>query len=367
MGNLTLTHRSNGSLRILGALVAKDLRDAFRNRQVLSLLIMALILGGFYRAMPLLTGRSEQPNLLLYDAGSSVYLAELQTAESFNLYVYPDAALLPARLTEFDTRELALSLPADFDARLAAGETPVLIGQVPYWMSMDDANTLAAELQKDISAAVGRPVGLTLAPERVYPPVDGFGPSFLAAAAIVVIAGLIGLSLVPNLMLEEKLARTLDVLMVSPATPPQIVAAKAFVGFLFATLTVLPTFFFYGVLFVHWWLVAVALFLTIAFAVGVGLLVGSWATQRQHIQLAVLIVAQPLLVPVFLLIMVELMPTWLVDIFHWIPTVSGMVLLRAACTQPLQLANYAQPVAVLGAATLLVYIAVVAVVRRQDR
>ena len=367
MRNLTLTRHSTGSLRIVAALAAKDIRDAVGNRQILSLLIMALFLGGFYRAMPLLTGRSEQPNLLLYDAGSSIHLADMQAAGAFNLYTYATADALPAHLSEFDTQELALTLPSDFDARVAAGETPTLTGKVPYWMSTAEAEALAAELQAAISAGIGRPVTLALSPVRVYPPIDGYGPSFLAAAGIVVIAGLIGLSVVPNLMLEEKLARTLDVLLISPATPAQIVAAKALVGFLFAAVTVLPTFFFYGVLFVHWWLVAAALFLTIAFAVGAGLLVGSWATQRQHIQLAVLIVAQPLLVPVFLLIMAEILPARLVDIFHWIPTVAGMVLLRAACVQPLQLAAYAQPLGVLGVATLLVYVAVVAVVRRQDR
>jgi ABC-2 type transport system permease protein len=91
---------------------------------------------------------------------------------------------------------------------------------------------------------------------------------------LVVVILVIGIALVPLLMIEEKESQTLKVLLVSPASLKQVVAGKALVGLFYSMLPALLVMILYHHLFVHWEVAILAVFLTAALAVGMGLLLG---------------------------------------------------------------------------------------------
>ena len=159
----------------------------------------------------------------------------------------------------------------------------------------------------------------------------------------------------------------MDVLMVSPATPGQIVAGKALAGLFYIGVTLAVALILFAPLIVHWELALASFLAASLVSVALGLLVGSWASTRQQLQLAVFIGAQPLLLPVFLIIMTDIFPDWLVSAMSWIPTVSTATLFRAACIESPALADVAQPLAVSTVSIVLLLALVVAAVRRQDR
>lgn len=95
---------------------------------------------------------------------------------------------------------------------------------------------------------------------------------FVLLVTIVLLT--IGFALVPLLLVEERLAHTLEVLLVSPARIYEVVGGKAVAGGFYCLLAVLVVFFLNRFLVVNWGVALLAVLLGGAFAVAVGLLVG---------------------------------------------------------------------------------------------
>lgn len=95
---------------------------------------------------------------------------------------------------------------------------------------------------------------------------------FVMLVSVVLLT--MGFSLVPLLLVEEKIAHTLEVLLVSPARIYQIAAGKALAGGFYCLVAMVVVFFLNRFLVVNWGVAMLAVLLGGAFAVIVGLLVG---------------------------------------------------------------------------------------------
>lgn len=95
---------------------------------------------------------------------------------------------------------------------------------------------------------------------------------FALMLSIVVLT--LGITLVPLLMVEERVAHTFEVLMVSPARIFEVISGKALAGGFYCLLAVMVVLFLNRVIVVNWGVALIAVVLGGAFAVSLGLLVG---------------------------------------------------------------------------------------------
>jgi ABC-type Na+ efflux pump permease subunit len=154
------------------------------------------------------------------------------------------------------------------------------------------------------------------------------GYALLAALSVVFTIGMVGTTLVPNIILEEKHTKTMDALLVSPASPSQVVLGKAVTG-LFYCLTAAAVAFVLNLTLVNLWGLAVlAAVLGSLFTVALGLLLGSAIVNRGQLTLWAWILLAPLLGAPLLTILVDVLPRSLISALGWIPTVALSRLLR---------------------------------------
>jgi ABC-type Na+ efflux pump permease subunit len=264
--------RSN--LSMIGVIAAKDLLEALKNRLILSILLGStfILLSGALLPM-LLTARS-LPRLVVYDQGRSDILRDLAAREDIRVHMVESQKEMELSLVGSMDLSLGLVLSDDFDQRAGDGQLIELQAYYPHWAAPDRFSQLEAFFEEQFHQAAPGLGQLTLADQAVYPPVELSGQSAMLLLNLIVVILVIGIALVPLLMIEEKEAQTLKVLLVSPANLKQAVAGKALVGLFYSLLPALLVMLLYHYRFVHWGVALLAVLLTSLLAVSVGLLLG---------------------------------------------------------------------------------------------
>jgi ABC-2 type transport system permease protein len=201
--------------------------------------------------------------------------------------------------TAADVR-LGLDLPANFDQAVADGRSLELNVYAVHWAKQAEVDEQRLFFERALGEVTGQPVALTLHEQRVYPPPEGQGFSSLATSVIVLVTLTTGIALVPHLIGEERQARTIDALLISPASIGQIVAAKALAGSVYCLVVAVVAIAFNAKYFVHLEVVAATIGCATLFAVGVGLLLGSLFELPQSMNAVAGLVLAVLLVPVYL-------------------------------------------------------------------
>ena len=236
-----------------------------------------------------------------------------------------------------------------------------------YWLSADQRAEIKTLIEDDLTAQLGQPVTLNLTGNDVFFDANTFFFAFSATTALLFIAIMIGLSLVSNLMVEEKQTKTLDALLVSPASATDLVAGKALAGLFYGLVGSTIVLIVFSYLIIQWPLAILAAVLGTLFMVAVGLLLGIYVEARPQLQLISWFIVVPLLIPVILVALEGLVPTGAIAVMNWIPTVLVAKIFRLSLTPNATFAHYAAELAVLVLSTLLLLGLVVVLVRRQDR
>ena len=234
--------RLGENLRILWAITAKDLLEAVKNKGSLAFILGVLAILAINRLYSGPAGANPPPNLLVYDAGHSSLVAALEGSSAVKLNVYPSQEELERGIRSGDEADLALVIPAGLSQALDSGEEPVLEGYVVPWVSEAAANELASRVENEITRLVGQPVHINLEENRVYLQPEAVVPGsapHLASITLLMALTLVGLGVTPHLMFEEKQTRTLDALLVSPASSGQVVLGKALAGLFYSLIITL--------------------------------------------------------------------------------------------------------------------------------
>ncbi len=334
----TMTHTRTSpaewrtGLRIVAAITAKDIVEGLKNKSTASVILMALLFTALWRALPLLENRGAVPTVRVYDAGRSSLLPALENSQAVDPHAYPSEAELRRLLAEVETPELGLVIPADFDQVLAAGGVPVVQGLVLHWVSPTEAARLQQAVETILTELAGSPVRVRMEDSLIYLSPQARGLGLTATWITVIVLLMLGLSFLPNLMFEEKQTRTLDALLISPASAGQVTLAKALTGSFYTAVCLAVAYAFYYRLITQWWLAVLAAISGALFSVGLGLLLGLLLTSRQQLMIA----AQPLIVflvgPLFLSDLIEwqFLPGWIARLTQWTPTVGLETLLRVS-------------------------------------
>ncbi|MGB3715985.1 MAG: ABC transporter permease [Candidatus Promineifilaceae bacterium] len=363
---MTTTRIRRDSIRIVGALVSKDIVDALKNRTTLSIFFTVIFLVALYRFMPLLYSSDVLPRVVIYSPEQTRLAASLDNRSDLDLRLVETREDMKAYIADTDFAVLGLEIPPGFDQALESGGTIEVDGHLAYWLGDDESAETRAFFEQRLAEIAGRPVTINLDGNTVYARPDSYGQAFFAAGSMIVAVLLVGISLTTQLMLEEKQTKTLDALLVSPATPGNVVVGKALTGLFYCLIVGSIVLVIYANLVTHWWLAILLLVAGSLFAVSLGLLLGTVIELQSQIKLWTFILYQPLLIPVFLVILSDILPQPLLTAFEWIPTVAWSFALRASFAEITPVSSYALPLALLIASTMVLLAATTWFVQRSE-
>jgi ABC-2 type transport system permease protein len=223
---------------------------------------------------------------------------------------------------------------------------------------------LEAKYSQKFSELLGHLVRVDIGENFIIPApdVESSGIHFHILFATIFVA----ITLVPSLMMEEKRTKTLDALLVSPASTGQMVMGKALAGLFYILLA--------GVLFfaLNWayvtnWVLALLAFLGCAlFSIGLALAMGSFSKSEQHIRIWMLPVMFILIVPAFFSQEPNLAPG-LRALFSWLPTSALVRIFQFAISSYAPVDQLLTNLAIALVSTVLVFAVVIWKVRQVDR
>jgi ABC-2 type transport system permease protein len=352
-----MKHKQNNLLahmRIILAITLKDLREAVKNKTIITALVSALFVVIMYRYLPVLTNMNEKPALAVFDPGDSAFAARLDANQAYDFHIYQQEDRMENFVSGNEVAVLGVTLPANFDAALAQGNQPTLDTVTQFWVSASKITDLRAAAENELSRLAGQPIRLNPQAGILYPEVKGNPLGVWGTMSLVFVSMIIGLSLVPNLMLEEKNSKTIDALLVSPASIWDLVAGKTIAGLVFILLSILLVALIYGYVLLNPLPYILAALLGALFTVGLGLILGLIVENRGQLSMWVWILAIPLFVPAMFILLEELFPPLLIQIVRFLPTVALFQLGLAAFGQPVQLGPIAFNAAIVSIWTLAV-------------
>jgi ABC-2 type transport system permease protein len=355
------------SLRVILAIASKDVVDAIKNKSILSQLFTVAFIIVLYRFLPAFESGDALPRLVLYDAGSSKWVAELEGSAAFDLVVTDSQAGMEAYVEDMDTVVLGLVLPSDFDARNSNGQEIELEGYFVHWASEKKIGEVRSFFEEKVEEVIGSPVRIHTEGNVVYSIPDSRGLSFLTSLTAVLVMLIAGAFIVPILVLEEKENKTLDALLVSPADPGLVLLGKALSGSIYCIIAVAAVMVLNHALVTQWWLSVVAVFCGVSFNVGVGLLLGSIFEVKQQLTIWGFVLINILGIPMFLSIMEDIIPTNIMTVIHFIPTVALAKIFRVSFSDIASLRLFGPELAIVLTSTLIIFTGVLWVMRRSDR
>jgi ABC-2 type transport system permease protein len=210
-------------------LLARDLGRGPRSPTFLYALLMPLVIA-FVTKVIMLVLIDPEPRLGIVDLGGSQVTVAAQQLEGIELTFMDDPDELKHAVESWDL-DAGLILPAGFDAAVKAGERPDFDFRMAGESRVTQRIVLAVTSLELIREIEGR-----AAPVEVTTTVLSEGSSLpigdLVVLGILFWPLLVCSTLVPGMMLvQEKEQRTLMALLVTPATLPEILVAKAALGF----------------------------------------------------------------------------------------------------------------------------------------
>lgn len=353
-------------LRLVWALGSKDIVDALKTKATLTTILISLLMVAFYRALPALTADGDTLNVLLYAETETAVTAALERSPALAIYNYDSRERLMEVFADSEDVELAITIPEAAATQAQSG--PITVdGYLMYWVSPQQRAEIKALIEGELSSQLGQAVTLDLTGHDVYFDAGRFFFAFSSTIALLFITLMVGISVVPHLMVEEKQAKTLDMLLVSPVSAAHLVAGKAIAGLFYGLLGSAIVLFAFRHLILRWELAILAAILSTLLMVAVGLLLGSVVKVSAQLQLLAWFVALPAFLPVFLVALEGLVPSGVVAVMNWIPTVLLAKIFRLSLTPNATVAHYGLAAFGAAGASLLLLIFVVAIVRRQSR
>lgn len=317
--------------RIILAIAAKDLREALRNKVALLILLSSLVMILLNSALPLLLRSRIEPTVLVYDPNHSELLRILVEQSELVIGISNSREAMEAELGELPQTYLGLSLPVDFDQRLARGETVSLESSLIHWADPQVAAGLASAFSAEVERLSAGKVSLSSPARLVYPSLVGFGQGLMVAQILAFILFITGITLTPLLLVEEKEAHTLEALLVSPARTGQVIAGKALVGLFYGFLAAAVVLLLNRYLFAQWWVVLLAVIAGTAFGVALGLLIGALSNNPTTVGLWGGMVLMALVSAGLLSLFSNAnWPAWLRELLAWLPSGALIRMIRLA-------------------------------------
>lgn len=362
-----LTSRWNERMRIVLAITAKDLVEAIKNKNTISVILPVLFILLIYRYLPSFTHGDDPPRVFLYDPAESSFGLALQDSPFLNVYLSSSIERMKLGVSESEKSDLGLILPEDIDTRLENNVPLTLQGYVVHWIPDEQVRQVEQQVEDELAALANQSIEIEIDSESIYPEMDSSGISRLMGLSLTFTAVMIGVSFLPHLMLEEKMTQTIDALMVSPVKPLDLALGKVLVGLTYSMILGLIGIGIYGPLITQWGITVVMYFAGALLMTLIGLVLGTVLENRQQLMLWAWVLLIPLLIPTFLVLMRGLVPDAAIDIMRWIPSVVLTRGLTIAAVETVLITDYLVELGVLLLSSGLVLGLVTWILRRRDR
>lgn len=353
------------SLNIIWTIASKDIVDALKNRVVISMIIMLSI---FLLVPKMLPYIFEQPQMVLpvYVMGDMPLIADLKNAPDLSVQEFHSKQELIVALCSSIYPEIGLQIPADFNQLLSAGGQVEFQGDV-CWSKRHQVSAVKPKLEEVLTQTLGQPVSIRVDGNIVYPPSDGLLALTLVYVNSVIMILMIGIFMVPSLLFEEKETKTMQALLVSPASIGQVVLGKALAGTFYILVTAVMIFTISWVDVIHWDMV---IFFVVGggfFSVAVGLLLGTLFERQQDMVGWMTAILLFLLGTVLVKMLGVELPALLRGILPWVPSVALAEICRAIFSETISAVQVWTNFGIVIIVSLPLYALIIWKVQRSDR
>jgi hypothetical protein len=323
---------TKNNLRIILAIAWKDILDGWKNKVVLTSIITVLLLVLMYHFLPEMTHGTDLPTIVVLAPDTTI--AETLTIEyPYNVEPVESMDDFLAILRDLETPGLGIVLNNSTSASSTPDEAETIAGYSLYWMKSEQVTSLKSALEQDLANILDRPVTIDTTGNIVYPLMDSYayGKTFLAMEGLMIGIIMMGFSMAPQLIIEEKGTHTFQAVMVSPASLTQFVIGKTLAALFYTCLTTGISLLFVGQLVLHWGLMIGTLLLAMLVIILPGIFLGIIFNSKQQYAVWIWVVYLLALLPTFFAV-VRILPEPLLNVVDWWPTVALSRLLRAGLT-----------------------------------
>ncbi len=328
-------------LRLIWTIASKDFVDGLKRRQMINHVLTIAFLVALYRFLPVIGNANSPALLVVYDADESALVQDLSRSEAIKLRIAESYEDLRYQVGIEDRIAMGLILPADFDQRAQSGEPIEVQALIDHWVSDEDEAAMQTRIEAEIASLSGAHVELHLDRQILTRPESSF--AFSIAFGLLIVMGLMGMTVTPQLIVEEKTNRTIDALRVSPITMAELLTAKVLVGAVYCILMSSAVLIAYGSFVLHWWAMIGTIICAAFFIVSIGLLLGIRLNDVRQINLWTFIIFQPLIISMILGIF-EPVSAGLRAAMRWIPTVAMGNAAAQSLTASVDLDSYLQSI-----------------------
>jgi ABC-type Na+ efflux pump permease subunit len=351
------------SLYIAWTIARKDIGEALKNKNTRINIVVLLGLIVFFYWMSTPRPFDKRINVVVYDEGNTSLTIENAKLEDGTEFIFYEASSMEDMKRKMAYKELGLVLPVDFDQILEAGGEPTLEGYI-FWVHRSRVAEFETKYSQKFTELLGQPLRIHIGDNIVIPYSDVETNSVPFHMLFTLLW--MSVSIVPHLMMEERKTRTMEALLVSPATSAQVILGKAMAGLFYIVLAGVLFFAFNGVYVVSWGL-AILGFCTIALlGIGVALLLGCVIQSAQQLSLWGVFIVVIFLVPT-MFVNEPFLASWLKSILVWFPTTAIAKLIQFSFSSGVPLDQLALNVGIAFAGIILVYALLGWQLRRSDR
>ena len=365
MENQTTRKRIGDSLYIVWTLAFRDILDAWKNKVVISLALTLCLMILFPKCMPMILTQPYTVFAIL-DPGSSQLTTAFEESPEFEVRTFDSFEDMQDLITAAPNVELGVIIPADFDQRLAAGDDLLLDGYVS-WQNRRKARQIEADFESQAASLLGKPVDLRMDGNLVYPLAEANLSMGMLAVTTVIMLLMVGVTLVPTLIFEEKQTQTIDALLVSPASSAHVVAGKALAGMFYTLVGIVFVFAVNWTGVVQWSYVGLFLMGTGLLASALGLFLGTFFERQQDavgLSTAIILLFAG---AVLLDLLKPPVPAAVSALVPWVPSIALVKIFNAAFMENPSIAGLWGNVGILLAISLAIYALVAWKLRRTDR
>ena len=355
----------NESLYIAWTIAAKDVRDAFKNKATRTNILVLIGLVFFFYWMSSIRPFDKRVNVVVFDQGESNFTFARTVLQDESELNFREASSFEEMEKKMAYQDLGMVIPANIDQVVDAGEELNLTGYI-HWGRRGQAAELEVKYSVMFTELLGVPVQVEIGDNILIPPSDALGMASTTSFHVFFAVFWMALTVVPFLIIEERKTKTMDALLVSPASPGQVVFGKALAGLIFIIAIAGLSLALNGIYVTLWGWALLGFFLTALFAIGIALLMGSLIRSGQQITLWMLPAALVFVVPAFFADEPNL-AAGLKSVLSWLPSTALAKVLSFSVSNgppPDQLA-FNLVIALVSIA--LVYWLVIWQVRRSDR
>jgi ABC-type Na+ efflux pump permease subunit len=350
------------SIYIAWTIARKDIGEALKNKNTRINIVVLLGLIVFFYWMSTPRPFDKRINVVVYDGGNTSLTIENAKLVDGTEFVFYEASSMEDMKRKMAYKELGLVLPVDFDQILEAGEESTLEGYI-FWVHRSRVAEFEKKYSQKFTELLGQPLRIHIGDNVVIPysDVETNAVPFHMLFTLLWMS----VSVVPHLMMEERKTRTMEALLVSPASSAQVILGKAMAGFLYIVLAGALFFAFNGVYVVNWGL-AILGFCTIALlGIGVALLLGGVIQSAQQLSLWGVFIVVIFLIPT-MFVNEPFLASWLKSILIWFPTTAIAKLIQFSLSNGTPLKQLALNLGIAFAGIILVYALLVWQFRRSE-